>query len=267
MDRRLRHRIRKIEQLLSDLRKEREEKKKKDDGMYLRHARFHATAVAAIVLSGEPKIDEPLVEAWTRALQHYGISASQEYRMDLRYGMNLKPPTRIGDQVEAAEKLFRVIIGREEEAAKFTEIFRTAPTWLLAFTGTFFDAAWLKFDLPHKPLRAKWGRAGLEESWGWPLLPLGMMTDGDLLSDSEAQLWPVQRNKTKKVEPVATSDNNLPPEQDDSPSPAFELLQDLKLCLDLAKNPEREKDLSRYEKVRLRNLFKYLSSGQRSGND
>jgi hypothetical protein len=172
MDRRLRHRIRKIEQLLSDLRKEREEKKKKDDGMYLRHARFHATAVAAIVLSGEPKIDEPLVEAWTRALQHYGISASQEYRMDLRYGMNLKPPTRIGDQVEAAEKLFRVIIGREEEAAKFTEIFRTAPTWLLAFTGTFFDAAWLKFDLPHKPLRAKWGRAGLEESWGWPLLPL-----------------------------------------------------------------------------------------------
>jgi hypothetical protein len=44
-----------------------------------------------------------------------------------------------------------------------------------------------------------------------------MMTDGDLLSDSEAQLWPVQRNKTKKVEPVATSDNNLPQEQDDSP--------------------------------------------------
>jgi len=33
--------------------------------------RHHATAVAAIVISGEPKIDEPLVRAWERTLAHH----------------------------------------------------------------------------------------------------------------------------------------------------------------------------------------------------
>ena len=35
--------------------------------------RLHTTAVAAIVISGEPKIDELLIRAWERTLAHYRI--------------------------------------------------------------------------------------------------------------------------------------------------------------------------------------------------
>jgi hypothetical protein len=73
MDRSSRRRILKVEELLSAAKKEREEKRKELNKNFLGHARLHATAVAAIVLSGEPKIDEPLSRAWTRALQHYRI--------------------------------------------------------------------------------------------------------------------------------------------------------------------------------------------------
>jgi predicted HD phosphohydrolase len=38
-----------------------------------RYARLHATAVAAIIISGDPKIDEPLVRAWERTLAHYRL--------------------------------------------------------------------------------------------------------------------------------------------------------------------------------------------------
>ena len=34
-------------------------------------ARLHTACVAAITLVGEPKIDEPLIEAWRRTLVHY----------------------------------------------------------------------------------------------------------------------------------------------------------------------------------------------------
>ena len=36
-------------------------------------ARLHTACVAAITLVGEPKIDEPLSEAWRRTLVHYKI--------------------------------------------------------------------------------------------------------------------------------------------------------------------------------------------------
>ena len=36
-------------------------------------ARLHTASVAAIALVGEPKIDEPLIEAWRRTLVQYEI--------------------------------------------------------------------------------------------------------------------------------------------------------------------------------------------------
>ena len=58
-------------------------------------------------------------------------------------------------------------------------------------------------------------------------------------------------------------------EEEDSLSPEADLIEDIKLCWDVADNPGREKELSRYEKLRLRDLFRYLSSRrrQRSGDD
>ena len=153
MHRSSRRRIWKVEELLSAAKKEREEKREKWHKNCLRHARLQATAVAAIVLSGEPKIDEPLSQTWKRVLQHYQIC-----ERNLIFGDNQR--TEIDRQVEAAQQLAPIILGNTKASAKFTEIFRAAPVWLLTFTFTFMDADLLGFDLPHKLWRYKWGRDG-----------------------------------------------------------------------------------------------------------
>src|ERR1700737_3341794 len=119
MDRSSRRRICKFEERLSAAKKEREEKRKKVLELLVSDARLHAIAVAAIVLSGQPKIDEPLIRAWERALRHYGIT--------------VKEPGRMEDQVEAARRLIPIIAGYDakKQSARFTEIFRAAPGWLL----------------------------------------------------------------------------------------------------------------------------------------
>jgi hypothetical protein len=176
MDRSLRHRLSKIDKHIATARKERKKKNEQHIRDLLFSARHHATAVAAIVLSGQPKIDEPLIMAWNRALQHYGIN------LDTWGGMD--------DQVEAAEQLDPMIMQGKEASARFTEIFAAAPVWLLQFTGLLNDARLLKFDLPDMPKLLSWGSAGFEDAQRWPLLPLGTMTAGDPIpSRDPRQLW------------------------------------------------------------------------------
>ena len=45
------------------------------------------------------------------------------------------------------------------------------------------DAYLLKFDLPEMSDKQVWGEEGLKEFVRWPRLPLGMMTDGNLLPE------------------------------------------------------------------------------------
>src|SRR5262249_41166850 len=150
MDRRPQRRIWKVEELLSAAKRGRERKRKKFDEHRLRQARLHATAVAAIVLSGESKIDEPLSQAWTRALQHYRIETRPRYP----HIRDLNEEAPMERQVEAAEKLASIILPitlkKAEESARFTEIFKTAPVWLMNFTSMSFDACLLKFSLPNQ---------------------------------------------------------------------------------------------------------------------
>src|SRR5262249_14902269 len=206
MDRSSRRRIRRVDELLSAAKKEREEKRKELHENIVLDAWYHATAVAAIVLSGKPKIDEPLSRAWTRTLQHYGIRdvnkgtepLSRARTLALQhYGIcHVNELTRMKRQVGAAEQLAPMILTLKdvEASGRFTEIFRTAPVWLLNFTCIFADACWLDLDFPDRGgpvLGTKWGRAGYEESLLWPLLPLGTMTDGDPVSDEDARRWPL----------------------------------------------------------------------------
>ena len=120
MDRKSRHKIAQSEKLLSAALQERDQRLKE---FLLRgaptHARHHATAVAAIVLAGQPRIYEPLDRAWARALRQYGI--------------------RENNQHAAAQRLYPTIVGEREECARFTELFRRAPVWLLQFTGMALD--------------------------------------------------------------------------------------------------------------------------------
>ena len=155
MDRRSRLRVEKCEELLSAAQQEHDDRLKQLQQVAPTHARRHATAVAAIVLAGHPRIDESLRLAWARALQHYGVDNK--------------------DQVAASQLLRPKIIGDGEESTRFTEIFRTAPAWLLHFTAMAMDARLLKFDLPSNISDTfKWGSAGYEDA-RWPLLPVGTM--------------------------------------------------------------------------------------------
>src|SRR5215831_13128528 len=201
MDRSSRQRIWKAEKLLSaseelvSIELKKREKRWEEIKESIRPmARRHATAVAAIVLSGEPKIDEPLFQAWVRALRHYGIT--NEYGRKYEYEKWLEPgnmsphsddlvyyfahrqwyPILLNGMNEAKEitKIFSV-----DEAEKFTSIFSAAPVWLLEFTWMKHDAHLLQFNLPEMRDKLVWGQKGLKDRERWPLLPLGMMTDGD----------------------------------------------------------------------------------------
>jgi hypothetical protein len=192
------------------------------------------------VLSGHPKIDEPLSQAWTRCLQHYRIRNANG--------------TRLEKQVAAAQQLLPIILRHEKASARFTEIFRAAPVWLLNFTQTFIDAGCLKFDLPKSlSWRPRWGRDGYEQSQQWPLLPSDTIAAGDPVPDEEARSWPFPlREKASTTEDSQTQKDDL--------SPEAALLMDLPLFVDVMDHPEKEKELSRYEKLRLRDLLEQMSS-------
>jgi hypothetical protein len=242
MDRRSQRRIWKVEELLSAAKRERERKRNELFENCVRLARLHATAVAAIVLSGGPKIDEPLSQAWTRSLQHYRIRDANG--------------TRIARQVAAAQQLLPIILGHKETSARFTEIFRAAPGWLLNFTLTFIDAGCLKFDLPKPKIfswRPKWGRDGYEQSRQWPLLPSCTIAAGDPVPYEEARFWPFPLME----EAYSTEDSQ---KQEGDHSPEADRLTDLPLLAELMDHSEKEKELSRYEKLRLRDLVEDILS-------
>ena len=158
MDRSSQQRIWKVENLISAAKKEREEKRKKELELLVSDARLHAIAVAAIVLSGQPKIDEPLIRAWTRALQHYGVQPLAKHEI------HLDDKSRLNKQNRAAQELVPVILRYAEVSERLTKIFRTAPVWLLHFTQTHFDVGFVRFNLRPISFISKWGSAGYEES-------------------------------------------------------------------------------------------------------
>jgi hypothetical protein len=142
-------------------------------------ARFHAMAVAAIVIAGEPKIDEPLVRAWGRTLRHYGITITNEYGREYEYeeGHEYERYEYERELRTAYDKLYAAIIKGDNETEKFAEIFRSAPIWLLQFTFMAVDAAALKFGLPEMPSQRR--EEIFEYAKRWPLLPLGTMAGGE----------------------------------------------------------------------------------------
>jgi hypothetical protein len=199
MDRSLRQRILKAEKLLSTAEavvsaslKKRAEHNAQLEQTLRPKALLHATAVAAIVMSGAPKINEPLVRAWERTLRHHRITIKNEYGRELEFQQ------RHEDQDEeyefaleywcergllAAHELYPLIMQGANETERFTKIFQTAPIWLLEFTWMRLDASVLKFELPRMSDKQVWGEEGLKDFLRWPLLPLGMMTDGNLLPE------------------------------------------------------------------------------------
>jgi hypothetical protein len=190
MVRNLLQRIRNVEKLVSKAEKflgldERKEFEAQFIEDMRARALLHATAVAAIVIHGEPRIDEPLIRAWGRTLRHHRIIVKNEYGREYKYEDKHDDKYKNHErELEIAHaKLFPAIMKGANETEKFGRIFRTAPVWLLEFTRMRMDAELLKFDLPIMSDKQLWGEEGLQDFLRWPLLPLGMMTDGDLIPD------------------------------------------------------------------------------------
>ena len=245
-DRKSRHRLLKLEKLVSTAVKECEEREKQLVKDLPNHARHHATAVAAIVLSGRAEINEPLIIARARAWRHYGI--------------NVNAPGRMDDQVRAARRLFPIIIGGEEESARFTKIFTTAPVWLLQFTGIAIDATLLKFHVPDISKRSRWGSAGYEDARRWPLLPSGMMTAGDPIPDNDPRRWWLDLICiTMAGDPIKAFEEGLSREKEENYSRRDKdpVVEYICLALDLDGKPEEE--WSGYEKRRMRKLSERIS--------
>jgi hypothetical protein len=235
MAQRLRYRMDKIEEALAAER----EKRRKQLAECIKNsktlARHHATAVAAIVLAGQPRIDEPVGQAWARALQHYDIGGHHKGQLDA--------------QTIAARQLRPKIMGSEKESTRFTELFEAAPVWLLQFTGMIWDASLLKFQLPEVSQRLSWGSAGYEEARRWPLLPSGLLEAGDPIPPKESRwIWIIAFCEI--IIPILDEDTFLQADGEYRSEPVDPILEGLSLLLDLESNPERE--LSRYEKRRLR---------------
>jgi hypothetical protein len=253
---RIERQLLKLENMRSLAQEQDEEKRKKDYEIYVSLARPHATAVAAIVLAGNPNVHEPLVKAWKRALLHYKI--------DNQYNWN---------HVQAAKELFPLIVGDADMSHKFSEIFAAAPAWLLTFTTMVFDATALKFRLPQKVQgNLKWGRKGYEESLKWPSLPSGRMTDGDPVTEVSPS-WrrsssPAPSAHRKRLRgPLEGAGSPQVVEPDPEPEENNpELIDDIILLFEVEENPEKEEDLSRYEKIRLSNLRNLRPSGKVSPN-
>ena len=171
-------------------------------------ARVHATAVAAIAMWGEPKIEEPLICAWKRTLAYHGLDREDAIKelkgrsimtgvLDDDDEIDWRPL----DELRAIQKIYPLIVDDPEyrsshgrwdpyivharESARFTEVFRTAPVWLLKFTIIQLDAPILQFDLPDLSDKLSWGAEGVKDAKRWPRLPLGTMAAGDPVGTGE----------------------------------------------------------------------------------
>ena len=235
-----RAKISRIEELIASKLKAQQERRKEWAKALPIHAQRHATAVAAIVLAGEPKIDEPLNQAWARSLRHYEIALD---------------PTTKSDQIRAAQLLFPIIVGEQASSSRFAKIFSTAPAWLLQFTRTALDAWILRFRLAEMKPNPNWGTAGFADAERWPLLPNGVLTAGEPIPHHDA------RHMMLVIQSIAPPIDLIPKNVDllaprDGPShEGGTVLDDIDFALSLNEKLE----WSAYERRRMRKIFRRLS--------
>jgi hypothetical protein len=229
-----RSRISRIEEFVSSKLKAQQESRKQ-------WARRHATAVAAIVLAGEPKIDEPLIRAWARTLCHYKIA--------------VQDPTAKSEQVNAAEQLLPIIIGKQELSSRFAEIFSTAPAWLLQFTRIDLDAWILRFRLHQMKPNSNWGTEGFADAEHWPFLPNGVLAAGEPIPHDDVRY--MRLAKQWNVPPIDSlpKDVDLFAPRDDPSRKDGTILDDIDFAFSLVEKPE----WSAYERRRMRKILRRLS--------
>jgi hypothetical protein len=169
MSRANRRRLSRLEKLAEPVIVERKRRKAEIAQKLCQAAWEHATRLAVVILHGEPKIDEPLALAWSRALAHLELADTDEemLRISLRLHILKTQPGR-------------------SEHAKLAHVLASAPQWLLIFCAGYFDAEVLGFDLPkHPEPPPKPGADALKDMQAWPLLPTGTLGAGGPICEDE----------------------------------------------------------------------------------
>jgi hypothetical protein len=116
------------------------------------YAFIHTANLSALILYGDPKIDEPLCVAWRRCLE----SAEWQKRREKfggwdEYGRDTRDPFESFSATQIAKyfrKYFLPDLAGRDELGKFRLIFKKAPPWLLWFTYGDVNAQILGIKLP-----------------------------------------------------------------------------------------------------------------------
>jgi hypothetical protein len=145
---------------------------------------MHAVDVAAVVLYGEPKIEEPLGIAWSRVeeklTKKFGAAADEWW---LREGEEeLHPNLRV--LFVYVPFMFDKLPGGNYNL-KFERIFSEAPAWLLKFTAVEWDAKLLGFKLRKLVGTPELGRDARLDRNNWPSLPKGTIDAGGPCSEPD----------------------------------------------------------------------------------
>jgi hypothetical protein len=108
--------------------------------------------LSALILYGNPQIDEPLDFAWRRCLESSEWQARREkYGGWDEYGRERGSPFNSDDAGRIADyfrKYFLPDLPGADEIEKLSAIFRNAPPWLVWFTHGDVKAGYLGIELP-----------------------------------------------------------------------------------------------------------------------
>jgi hypothetical protein len=146
-------RVTRLENLARAYLKRRQESDSKTLEFILKNAFIRVANLSALILYGEPKMDEPLSLAWKRCLQSHEWGSRREKHGGWdEYGRDDcgDPFVDYGAMriAEYFRNYFIPDLPGEDEIEKFSKIFEMAPPWLLWFTYGDISARTLGIKLP-----------------------------------------------------------------------------------------------------------------------
>ena len=142
---------------------------------FTRAAESHGTDLAAVLLYGTPKIDEPLLRARERAFNKVVELYADE--VELEYGHN--PDSAHPSMREALCLLvFRLDLGPDLRRV-LEELFSRAPDWLLKFCAAEVDAKLLNFHIRDFASAPGLSQGARRDRQNWPSLPVGTIAAGE----------------------------------------------------------------------------------------
>jgi hypothetical protein len=146
-----------------------EEKRREQEEMEAR-LRERVTVIAAklafLILNGDPRIGEPLIDASRRCLESSAWKACREKHPDY-IGSKRRDEGPINRRVaQYLRKYFLPDLPGADETEKLNRVFASAPAWLLWFTHGDVIGALLGLKVPDLSSMSRFARPEMSTSWG-----------------------------------------------------------------------------------------------------